>query len=143
MTFQLKLLLVSLFLFFASCAPNPESPNAPASQNRALDVNSSEVCGRLFFPKYIDVDNQLAIDNEIQSQGTAHLILHFHEAGQAAIDAFLQKTEGVLKVGYEWPDWSSMSLIVSEKGLRQLQEDCTIELIEADKVEHTQNGQAE
>lgn len=135
---KIDFILLMLFMFCISCGPNPKAAQqaAASAQNKAIQLKDSS-CGRLFYPKYIDVDNQLAVENEIQS-GSAHLILHFKEAGQEAIDTFLQNNSGIIEVGYQWPDWGSLSLVVNESGLRQLQKDCSIELIEADKQEQVQ-----
>lgn len=158
-TLRIELFLILLFLFCSACGKSPEQQQAASSQlaNLAdakdaatkIENASQQSCGRLTYPKYIDVVSQRYITKEIES-GAAHLILHFKvdctgvdkqtcdSLGQTAIDTFLSQNQGVLQVGNQWPDWAAVSLVVNEPGLRQLQEDCSIEIIEADRKESGQ-----
>jgi hypothetical protein len=145
-----ELLLLLLFLFCSACANTPGQPsamNGETSTTSKEDIDTSGAsmemndqaasCGRLSYPKYEDVENQKIVSSDIQS-GSAQVILHFHELGQATLDAFLARTQGVLEIESQWPDWGAISITVNESGLRQLSSDCAVRVIEANKREFPQ-----
>lgn len=142
--------ILSLAVLCAACANSPGQ--TPAMQDRSVDSQFSDssyagtaveineepkTCGRHSYPTYIDAENQKIINNDIES-GQAEVILHFHNLGQATLDAFLARTEGVLEVDSQWPDWGAISITVNEVGLHKLSQDCAVRVIEANKREYPQ-----
>ncbi len=145
--FPVELALILLFLFCTACGTSSGQPSAMQGQERktaqsdsyasgtAADVNEeAATCGRQSYPVYQDVENQKVVNSDIES-GSAQVILHFHNLGQSTIEAFLARTEGVLEVDSQWPDWGAISITVNENGLRQLSQDCAVRVIEANKRE--------
>lgn len=147
-----ELLLLLLFLFSSGCANSPGQPSAMAgsspvvhqssggaqSGDPSVEINDQpETCARHTYPKYQDVENQKVVNTDIET-GSAQVILHFHELGQAPLDAFLARTKGILEVDSQWPDWGAISITVNAAGLRQLSQDCAIRIIEANKREYPQ-----
>lgn len=138
--------IIFLFLFCAACGNpqiNQEAQLIDAHQS-AIDESiepemSADIqnCGKLNYPKFIDVDNQLDIQNQIEN-GSAKIIVHFKELNQQAIDEYLQKNGGILEVGPQWPDWGAVAVTVDPAGLDATMRDCTIRVIESDKQEFPQ-----
>ena len=148
--FRVELILILLFLFCTACGTSSGQPSAMQGQEvnaqhkdsyaseTATDVNAEPAtCGRQSYPVYQDVENQKIVNSAIES-GSAQVILHFHNLGQSTLDAFLARTQGVLAVDSQWPDWGAISLTVNEAGLRQLSTDCAVRVIEANKREYPQ-----
>lgn len=148
LAFPVELALILLFLFCSACGSSSQQPPAVEGQLRnnsysdstsasgtTAEVNAEPAtCGRESYPVYQDVENQRVVNSDIE-KGSAEVILHFHNFGQATLDAFLDRTEGVLEVESQWPDWGAISITVNEAGLRQLSQDCAVRVIEANKRE--------
>lgn len=146
--FPVELVLILLFLFCSACGSSPGQPSAMEGQQPAIENNESAytsgttpeinaepaTCGRESYPVYQDVENQKIVNSDIET-GSAQVILHFHNLGQSTIDAFLARTNGVLEVDSQWPDWGAVSITVNENGLKQLSQDCAVRVIEANKRE--------
>lgn len=136
----LRYIPLFLLLFCAACGTSSGQPlaiqdRATADERSTLETRSEDLsCGRQNYPVYQDVENQMIVERDIKS-GSAQVILHFHELGQATLDQFLDRTKGVLIVDSQWPDWGAISITVNEASLTTISQDCAVRVIEANKRE--------